>query len=187
MDYLTFASNIVSSLAWPVAAVTLAVIFRESLEKIFERLKTAELPGVKAEFVTAKLIEAEKQAEKADLPPAPPQAAIEDDRPPSSRIFEAWRILEQSLNELFIKHKGSHPLTYSQLREFLYELAGDGRLPPQSIAIFNDLRAIRNRAVHPKADAPDVSSSQAKEFAGLASRLVELLKLIDKSSDNSSD
>ena len=178
MDKLTFISHILSSIAWPTAAVILAFVFRTPLKEILERLTKLEVLGVIADF-DKKLKEAEKQADKADLPPAPRQPAIAYDRPPSSRTFEAWRTLETYLNDLFMQHKGSHPHSYTQLREFLYELANDGRIPQQSTALFNDLRAIRNRAVHPRADEPDVSSLQADEFVNLTSRLVEQLKRLD--------
>ena len=176
MDTLTFISSIVSSLAWPTAAVILAVLFRVPLQKAFDRLKTAEVPGFKAEFED-RLKQAEKQADKAALPPAPP-APEHDDRPPSSRIFESWRELEAYLNDMYMRHKGSRP-RYTDLREFLYELGSKSLIPRESIAIFNDLRGIRNQAVHPRGEGQDVTSLQADEFANLTARLMQQLKLID--------
>lgn len=178
MDPLTFVANLVGSVAWPTAAVILAFAFRVPLKEILERLTKLEALGVKADF-DKKLKEAEKQAEKADLPPAPRQPALQDDRPPSSRVFQAWRELESHLNDVFTRHTGSPPRSYTALRDFLHELETKGVIPRESIALFNDLRAIRNRAVHPRSDSPDVSSLQADEFANLTARLIEQLKRLD--------
>lgn len=178
MDTLTFISSIVASLAWPLAAVVLALLFRRSIERLLERMTAAKVPGFEAEF-EKKLKEAEKEADAANLPPPPDAAASLDGRPPTSRVFESWLELETTLNELYCRRRGATPSKYSDIREFLYSLGAEGKLPRESISIFNKLRTIRNQVVHAKADGPELTPAQAEEFSLLTARLIEQLKRID--------
>lgn len=179
MDLLTFIAEIIKAVAWPIAAIVLAVLYRASIVKLLERVKSAKGPGFEAEF-GEQLSQIQREADEADLPPATTTPVASDDRPPPTRVFESWQSLEMLLNELYLKAKGSPPRTYSDLRGFFYELVDKGRLQPQVKSIYNRLRIIRNRAVHPQAGDTPISEVEAKEYADLTARLVEELKAVEQ-------
>ncbi len=48
-------------------------------------------------------------------------------------------------------------------------------LPPEAVSLLNDLRALRNVAVHPRDEGPPPTAEQAREFVLLSQRLVQAL------------
>src|SRR5438270_10049019 len=64
MDVLTFISNLVGSLVWPVVVIVLLVFLRPRLEGLADRLQELSLPGgTKAKFekrLDAARLESEK-------------------------------------------------------------------------------------------------------------------------------
>lgn len=68
MDKLTFADDLVKSLAWPVVAIVMALTLRKSLVKLIPLLRKLKFKDLEAEF-SEKLEQAEKSAAKVIVSP----------------------------------------------------------------------------------------------------------------------
>ncbi|MGY8590239.1 hypothetical protein L0935_18570, partial [Paracidovorax citrulli] len=53
MDWLTFISKLIDSIAWPVAAVLLGLIFRKKLAELLPLLRKVKAGPLEAEFEIA--------------------------------------------------------------------------------------------------------------------------------------
>lgn len=117
MAVLTFVSALVNALARPAVTITVVILFRDAFRALLTRVRSAEGAGFKSEFED-ELKQADKKADEADLPPAPALDTGAYDRPPSTRVFEAWRQLETLLYDVFTSRKGEAPQTYTELLNF---------------------------------------------------------------------
>lgn len=114
MDWLTFISKLVDSLAWPVAGVVLGLIFRKKLIELIPLLRRVKAGPLEAEFEIAtrqvlastaaviakqgnqdaqKSEEAESIAEKASR-------LITARSEPTAAIIEGWSTLDGELHKL---------------------------------------------------------------------------------------
>lgn len=181
MDWRSFIAEIVKAVAWPVACVTIVLIFRAPLLRLLPTLARIKFRDFELEF--NKELEASRRlAEKARLPPVPEPIIVEEFRfnelaPPGSlarlaetspktAITEAWRFLEQAIHER-VRASGLKPdRNPMQLIEQLRTL---NVLEAEGLQLLRNLRDLRNRAAH----VGDllVTSEQAVDFVQLASRL----------------
>lgn len=179
MADLEFISSIVSSLAWPVTIVALALLFRRSLGRLLSgrvRRWRAGPTGFEVEYwdevadeARASLPEKPPPAEVVPKPVGPPLRqeleALAQDRPPEA-IVEAFRRVEQVLR------RRVEPLVPEVARApSATAIAGiaatHGIIDAPLLSTIEGLAVLRNLAVH-TTSARELSPGKAMEFLDLA-------------------
>lgn len=171
MDLLTFIAELFKAGAWPVAAVSIALIFRKQIQALLVRLKKGKFGPAEFEFEEA-VRELQQDAVELQLPaasqssvPTLSQAALE----PRAVVLQSWIEVESAIEALAKKHglltEGKSPSSSQLVRA----LKNAEVLKPEYIALFSELRFLRNRAAHERDFNPSAESVQG--FARLAKEL----------------
>lgn len=158
MDFLTFLSKLIESLAWPAVLLFIAIVYRESLVNLFESLKSLKVGDlVDASFSReAAQIATVSEAELPEIANIE-QKAIENrllELPPRLAILDAWKLVEDSL-EMFMIKKGlgsgsiitGHPAHMPSTSK-ISELRRSNFITPHQAEILDGLRKLRNEVVH---------------------------------------
>ncbi len=183
MDWLTFLSSVIGSIAWPIAAFAIAFLFRSQIRKLLDRLKKLSVGDNSLDF-TEKLDEAEADADTA-LPaalPEPEGLGLPDKRTaqlialsPSAAVLDAWRGVETEVRKLAnplvvgITTSKPRPLTFRAAVKYLFDA---GRITGSTYALLHDLQQLRNAAAH----GEDVSAADAIRFTTLAKQALFFLE-----------
>lgn len=195
MDILTFFSNLIGQiLSWPVAALTIAVLFREPIVERLKDIRRIKTKYFEADFgeilqeVQAEIESGEAQVTYQGKPPkieieALPQSQAEyiarlTELMPNAAILHSWKNIERTL-DLYFKSKGIERPHSGQT--ITGHLDYDQNFPPQLVSAYQELRLLRNRSAHTN---EKVTTSQAQNFSELADRLT--LALINASEMNKS-
>ncbi|MDO9223143.1 MAG: hypothetical protein Q7U20_05440 [Caulobacter sp.] len=168
----------ISGLAWPVVILTISLFFRSYIAEIIGRASGIEWGNFKVAF-EQRLETAEA---RANLIPATdpaleqnddPQAPLEN-LPPDYLVLDAWRSVEAELTNLAIRT--GHSVTRGRSPLYLIRLLRSrGVIDPQTAALLDDLRALRNAAVHPESGSP-ISREQALRFRELSELVLPRLR-----------
>ncbi|MCD9008143.1 hypothetical protein LDO31_18260 [Luteimonas sp. XNQY3] len=158
MDILTFIAELVKAAAWPLAAVAIALIFRQQLRALLSRIRKGKVGLAEFEFEQ----EIRDLAEQLPVEPVPtqvgtPTVALATTNPRAA-ILEAWLGVETSMTQLAKSvqlPKFVHPRNTSAV---LRVLESAGALAPEDAALFNDLRTLRNQATHDADFSPSPES-----------------------------
>lgn len=183
MDALTFISEIIKSLAWPAAVVSLVIMLKKPIAQLIPLLRKLKYKELEMEF--SKEI-AELKAE-ASVPISSVGQSTSTQTSPANRllqlvnfstraaIMEAWLEVEAAATEVassFWNEPPSDTLrNYPKLGEYLLQCQV---IDKKQLEIFNKLRQLRNKAAH--AEELNLSESDAKSYIELASALVTHIK-----------
>lgn len=186
MDWLTFLTSLIESLAWPVAIVIVILTMRGPIARLLPELRELQYKDLRVEF-GKKLEEIEAHAERAQLPERSEEPVLlsGEDYPktfpeyvariaeisPRAAIAEAWRFVEVVLNEIAEQHNLPPPNSLPAIEHFLRR---HGHVPEATTQLLRELRQLRNRAVH--AGDFELTSEQAREYGELAVRLTSALQ-----------
>lgn len=153
MDWLTFISNAIRDLAWPIIALAVlgAFLFQGRafvrLVKTF-RYKDFELT-TREEFFEAR---ADAEQVKLTLDDQPSSSLNPKDRilqlaeiDPGLAIIDIWKTLDAELLKL-IQHNGL--VRFTTPDKFVAELGKLGKLSSREESLYRKLRQIRNASVH---------------------------------------
>ncbi|WP_167051717.1 hypothetical protein [Salinibacterium sp. ZJ77] len=180
MDALGLIASIVSSLAWPLVAISIAFMFRAELTGLLARLSHFKVAGSEANFGEG-LARAEDsvQAFKESSPDAvesgiafpPPDAAEEAIADPSGMVLRAWEGLAESVFALRRATAGrGRPST--NLSIVLRQLVDEGVVNSFFLDSVEELRQLRNHVAHAR-EVPTKGSAiayveQARELQAAA-------------------
>ncbi|WP_457351846.1 hypothetical protein [Roseateles sp. P5_D6] len=144
--------KLLGSLAWPVAAVYIAFVFRKEFAALLSRLKKGKWGSAEFEFENyVREVEAE-----ADIPRAPdaenvsPSAAARASSDPRGAIVSAWIEVEETLFRL-VRNKQLDTVSLRPSRGTVGAIRAVQKaqaLDANWVALFHDLRAMRNEAAH---------------------------------------
>ena len=191
MDNLTFISKLVDALAWPAVVVILALVYRKKIEDLLSRIRKGKLPGGEFEFSEGAL---------RVLSDAPPRALAQSsssgegsekaisstldsayaiiEHSPRAAVQEGWQELQQAaLERLEFYDDDDSSDDYPTRTPRPVALTGYLRdqhiLDPEEVAVFNELRNLRNKAVH----VPDfeITTEKARDYLILCELLIESL------------
>jgi hypothetical protein len=174
MDVLTFVAAIVKALAWPVAAIVIAVLFRKQLRALLERIRKGKIGPAEFEFEqeVKELVEQTPAPLQLPTPTAAPTVSLATNNPRAA-ILEAWLRVESSAHRLSYYSGSTPPSTSRNTTNILRSLGKTGLLSSDDIALFNDLRGLRNQAVHDVDFRP--SPDSAIQYVQLADGLQDRL------------
>ncbi len=180
MSGLEFTSSAISSLAWPVAAVIIAVLFRTQIAGLLNKIRKFTW-GDKAVDFAEQLDKAEKTAQaippNPDVQPAPPVQGMPDERfeqlvalSPNAAIIETWGKVENAINDLARDYK----VETAKLRtttELVNMLKSRGLVNVQTLVIVDELRKLRNTAAHNQ----PTTTTDAFRFKELSDKVLAVL------------
>ena len=171
MDVLTFIAELFKASAWPVAVVTVALVFRKQFRGLLGRLKKGKVGPAEFEFENA-VLELQQEAAELKLPaasqsavPSLSQATLE----PRAVILQSWLEVEAAVESLARKHGLFNALATPSSSHLVRALKRAGVLKPEYVGVFSELRLLRNQAAHERDFNPSPESVQA--FARLAKEL----------------
>lgn len=155
MDILTFIAELVKAAAWPLAAIVIALIFRQQLRALLSRIRKGKVGPAEFEFEQ----EVKELTEQATPQLPPPQVGTPTvtlaTTNPRAAILEAWLDVESSVNRLAYNRQLPAPSAPRNAASIIRAIEKSGILPFEDVALFNDLRVLRNQATHD----PDFSPS----------------------------
>lgn len=183
MDALTFIIEIVKALGWPVATIALVMMLRKEIKALLPLVKRLKAGPVEAEF--DREVKELKATAEAQLPPVTQTQAVTTQRQkllqlaeinPRSAVIEAWQDVEFAARR-FLQSQ-SAPITEREPQSPVALLRGLNRyevLTRDEVALFNDLRSLRNEAVHRSEFVPTYES--VLNYIDLAARLQTVIEL----------
>lgn len=177
VDLLTFTSKVIEVLAWPVASIVLAVLFRERIAHFAALLRRIKAGPLEAEFErdVQALKEIGTSPEKADAAGVVATSSKQflhqlAELHPRSAILESWVRLEAAARALVQARTAgvsnpSHPRA-ARLAEVLAQLA---LITQGQVTLFHELWRLRNEVAHSLGLEPTLQSARA--YVDLASFL----------------
>lgn len=160
MDALAFIASLINSLAWPGVVVVALLVVRKELPALVTSLRRLKYKELEIEFeASAKAIE---KRSNETIPEAPKAITVSGstqdelrnrlaaiaDIAPRSAIVEAWLCVETAAVDV-IRRRGLSELKSlpgpMRLRD---ELIRGELLNTEQVAVFEELRRLRNEAVH---------------------------------------
>jgi hypothetical protein len=198
MDVPTFIVGLLNAIAWPAAVVLIVLLLRAPISARLAELTRLKWKDLELEF-QRELKKVEEQADKL-LPKVHEvetsdtlkigvgeEVAISEgfsidvdkdqfsrlaELSPPAAIIQVWLTVENALRSLAARHDIPVSTRTSSL-DLIKLLTQREILDNPTIAILNNLRALRNNAAH--ARASELSASQAKEYQAVTHRLVTAL------------
>jgi hypothetical protein len=183
MDWLSFLSNIVGSLAWPGTIIVIIFLVRKPLGDLLPLLQRLKYKDLELEF--GRRIGEVKDEVERELPGEAqrifPEKEIEPlaklaEISPRSAILEAWRAVEEATLEAAKRVAGpdfrNRTLTFNAIR-FLEK---QGSIDENIVRLLREIRSLRNEAAH----APNfaLSKESALEYAASAAAVANYVKRV---------
>jgi len=196
MDWLTFVSKLIDSLAWPLAALVLGLVFRRKLLDLIPAIRKFKAGPLEAEFELAakeiRVSAAEVSAKSEATKGGEPESQREEGRKeivesllsarsdPAGMILEGWSKVD---GELFrLGHQLGDivdPLTSTAK---VYEsVMSSGVLPFETTRLVRELRDLRNKVAHVKV-VP--TSEAAQDYVLAVDRVIQLINNYRKNLPN---
>jgi hypothetical protein len=174
VDTKQFIASLVSSLAWPTAAVLITLVFREQLAKLLsaplKRLKAGP-SGIELEFdleLERAVTKAEAEIEPAALPSLPEEAPLPlvDDlravaqKEPQTAVLAASSRFERQLRDLLRDSGDPEAASAKRGMVWLARRAVEKGLIQENLAgLIQALATLRNIAAHGEEESPDVQGA----------------------------
>lgn len=186
MEWMEFIVGVLNALAWPTAVLITIFAFKRQLTLIAPFTKKLKFKDFEVEFShdIDQLVE-KAQTAFPDLKSDPKTRLISTARHlPNSCILEAWDQLHQEARRLTQAHfpeaNISEETPYKDTEVFLTQ---QEVLDQRKSKLFNELRRLRNKVAH--AQNYEVGGQEAIQYIELCYRLIEFLKDLNKTLDES--
>lgn len=163
MDWLSFVSNVIGSLAWPIATVVIIIALRQKIESILNNLKKFKAGPVEAEFerqVESLRISTELFTDEKPISDFEKKLYQLSEINPRSAILEAWQGVEASARKLVVE-KGLYEAGPESrpLLDVFRALSKNKLVSETEILLFHELRSLRNSAAHDESFLPTKESA----------------------------
>lgn len=186
MDWLTFVSKVIDSLAWPLVALALGLVFRKRLLELIPAIRKFKAGPLEAEFeMAAKQVRASAKQETLQITPIPserPEDKSETGNETVERLLNARNDPAGMILEAWAKVEGELFRLGHQMGDVVDPLTSDSKvyravmssnvLPEHTKSLITELRELRNKVSHAKV-VP--SSDAAQEYVVGAHRVVDLI------------
>jgi len=184
MDWLSFIASVVRSLAWPLTALSIILVFRRQLIRLLHHRIRVKYKNLELEFgrqIAKARVEIEALAASPRLAKTmsqPPQRQVYFETlaevSPRAALLEAWLPFEITASRLGEQLHIVTPGHSVQLPRLIESLAHEGLLTHDEVRGVARLRALRNEAVH--APSVDLSPKAVAEYAALLQDVTESLE-----------
>jgi hypothetical protein len=177
-------SELVGNTAWPCALLLLAFVFKRNIGALIGSLRKFSFGDTTFEFGRG-LDAAEAQASTLPPPPEQPQPPVPQPEPgeisletaeisPALAIIESWLPIERQIYSLGAVH-GYGTGRARSISFLLDRLGRDGVLDRKTVGLINQLRELRNIAVHSQ-DEIALTVEDARRYRELSLTVVEAIK-----------
>ena len=183
MDTLTFLSEVISSLAWPSAAVLLVFLLRKPIVELVPLMKRLKYKELELEF-SQQVLELKTEAESSLSKTENSYAVDTNDSDrlldlvlysTRAAIMEAWIKLETAAIDVASSYWGpSSKETFrstANLGEYLLQCKV---IDETQLSIYNTLRKLRNKSAH--AEELHLSEVDVKAYVQMAINLSEHIR-----------
>jgi hypothetical protein len=186
MTWLEFFASVLKSIAWPLAIIIIVFLLRNHIANLFPLLSKLKIKGFEIEFrkslkelVHLRTIALPDSESLSDSTNEKIESSIEKiaEISPRAAIIEAWLNVEVAAAEL-IKKNGLLDKKYFTPYDLRKNLLNKSTLNDDQLKIFQNLRDLRNKAVH----IPDFNfkTNEVIEYVNLAMSFSRYLKQLDK-------
>jgi uncharacterized protein YutE (UPF0331/DUF86 family) len=169
--------EIIKAIAWPIAIVWLGYVFRSEVRQLLGRISSLKYKDMEANF-DKQLAKAESEAKSITLNKKSNENLSQTEQllriadvSPRAAIVEAWTLIEMAASKKGLKAGVALPRTSPKMIVDYLQMSGD--LPQNSIKLIEQLRKLRNQAVH----MPDfaINQSEAERYLELAAKIAAVI------------
>lgn len=186
MSALEFVASLVSSLAWPVAVLVIAVIFRAQIRQVMSRpLRRLRAGPVEMEFdrllseveVAVQRPVSATPAEEPTKPGHPAVAELEElvTTSPVAAILDAHALIERELRGAVVEADPSVNVSRMTMGQLLRVATDKQILTPEAARAVRDLTVMRNLVAHGRAS--EVTGERARSYVTLADGVLSAANL----------
>lgn len=160
MDWLTFISNLINALAWPAVVIVVLSGVRDRLPDLVAALRRLKYKDLELEFesstaaIEMKSEEVIPETQKSVIVAGSTEEELRSrlsqiaDISPRSAILEAWLLVERSAVDVIRKRGISDLRTMPGPMKLRDHLRKAELLNEDLLGLFEELRFLRNEAVH---------------------------------------
>ena len=181
---MEFIAAMTKALAWPVAVVAVAVLFREQLRRLLSTGPARRMKAGPIEIEWDRTVaEAQVELDQPGVPPALPASTAGPvsvelvevaQRSPTAAVMEAHAVIERELRELLT----ANGVPDDQLRAGASGLARlgvqRGAVTEETLRAVEGLSVLRNLAAHGRAG--DVTTERAIDYLALADAVLYAIR-----------
>ncbi len=176
MNWLEFTHGIISAVAWPIAAVVIALKVRNELGLLLSKVKRIRYKDSEIE-IEQEIAGVTKEADESGLPQLQPMT--NNDRvfrlahdSPRGAILDSWLAVEETLKEYCNARgiEGNINNPYQLIQAIKIHNADYLEIGSGLFRMLERLRALRNEAVH-VLDS-EISPEAAIEYSELSKRVI---------------
>ncbi|MBA4355523.1 MAG: hypothetical protein C0409_12625, partial [Novosphingobium sp.] len=147
-SWLEWSASVLGALAWPLAALVIALVFRRHLLALLARLDELNWGDKSARFAR-KLDRLESEAPLVSAEPDGPAIALSGDHgrflklldlSPTAAVLDSWSRVEEALQGLAL----NHALASGDAAEAGRALQQRGVLPARTVGMIGEMRSLRN-------------------------------------------
>lgn len=177
MDWLTFISNIFSSIIWPITIIIVVLFLKSPISKLIPLLRKFKYREFELTFeeelkdLRNQIEIVSKQGEKEFLPKV---EKLSTDFKHLELILDSWDLVKNAVEEVGKRHNVK--LTSESFTVAAAELEQKGILSLAQANILLKLRELRNRAIHAKGTI--IEYKHSKEFTNSAKDFIKILERI---------
>ncbi len=164
MDILTFISNLIDTLAWPIVVIFIAFIFRSPLTNLINRIRSVEKDGDKYRVDLDKATKDIKDISEKNVP-REVQTLVHES--PKEALQRSWVDLETSASSATNLSLGSSPLKIADT------LVATNYLSENEGQAYYELAKLKNEALGEKTYITDSTSGY---YASVAYTLANKIK-----------
>lgn len=180
--------GLLEALAWPVAVVIIAFLFRKELREAFRRLSRLKYRGLEADF-GRELEKAEEEAESGVLPSVTEERQLLEgptdvshfldvaEVSPQAAVLVAWPEVEEAVWKASERIGLDIPQRTPPFRLMRFMVEKEA-ITPEMRGLYNRLRRLRNEAAH--AQDFEISTDEAERYVQLVDRLTGYLNNLEK-------
>lgn len=170
MDYLSFFSEIIKSIAWPLTVFFLVLLLRSPLSNLIQLIFKIKYKDLEIWF-NQEIAGIKSEIPPEEIAPAKEKRIEEDEKiktSPVHSMLKSWQEIEQTIYTKFKELFPPDSLQYKRLTpERAYnELLLSGALSPSSENMIQKLHIIRNRLAH--SPEHSISPQGALEYIALS-------------------
>jgi len=183
MDSLTFISELIKAVAWPVTAIVLVILLRKPIVELIPLLRRLKYKEFELEFSQeVSELKAEVEAIAKEKGEEAPSIASTSSNllnllafSTRAAIMEAWLEVETAAVTVASSFWGQSPNdTYRNMPKLGEYLLQCKVIDEKQLAVFNKLRQLRNKAAH--AQDLELSENDARSYVQLASDLAKRIR-----------
>jgi hypothetical protein len=187
LNKLEFISSIIKSLAWPSAILTMVILLKQPIIKILSNLNRVTYNNLEMDF-NNKLEEIETTLENKQLPENNNQFNNKDKEiitvaqiSPAASITMSWSMVEKEIMNTVkrIAVSPDYPPYNSPLKN-IQLLKDAGTIDLDTLKSLNELREIRNKAVHGHLSDVNVTYLEAIKYYDLSKKVTRILRNINR-------